>query len=269
MTKNKDGISFYFFDFDDNVMFLDTTIILNTNKNGEEILVEVSTGEFARIYPEFGKPGKYENYAMVDDSYRNFRDIPKEKLKPGQKQNFVLDVEKAINKGEDSWQAPSWVLFVQACEKQQPISIVTARGHSLETLKAGIRVLVEKGLISQEPNYHTIFPVGNDDVRRTQLDDPDLTESTPNLKKIAIIKSVDKAFEQYGSDPKHRFGMSDDDPQNVDLIIMAMRDCKLKYEDNRFFVINTNYIRKVKLEVFPIDFPATYDPEFESLELLD
>lgn len=269
MTKNNDGISFYFFDFDDNVMVLDTTIILNTNKNGEEKLREFSTIEFAKIYPQLGKPGEFENYAMVDDSYRNFRDIPKEELKPGQKQNFVLDVEKAINKRENRWQAPSWKLFVYACEKRRPISIVTARGHSLETLKAGIRVLVEKGLISQEPDYLTIFPVGNDDIRRTQLDDPALTKSTSKLKEIAIIKSVDKAIEQYGSDPKHRFGMSDDDLQNVDLIIKAMRDCKSKYEDKRFFVINTNHCKKVKLEVFPIYFPATDDPEFESLELLD
>jgi hypothetical protein len=58
--------------------------------------------------------------------------------------------------------------------------------------------------------------------------------TTPALKKRAIIKTVDMALEKYGLKPCHRFGMSDDDHQNVDLIITAMSDCKKKYPDNAF-----------------------------------
>ena len=55
----------------------------------------------------------------------------------------------------------------------------------------------------------------------------------------------------------------DDDPANVNLIISAMRDCKLKYSDRRFFVVNTHYTPedgidlRVKLEVFGYDQPIT------------
>ena len=179
------------------------------------------------------------------------------------------DVEEVLESGDQSWQAPSWNLFVHACNKQRPVSIVTARGHSPETIKTGVRVLHEKGYIQQEPNYLTVFPVGNDDVLYRELC-PELCRAaahekkTSERKRIAIRKSVDKAIEQYGSELEHRFGMSDDDPQNVDLIIKAMCDCKKKYMDKRFFVIGTHEGENVKLEVFPVDFPVTGQPESDT-----
>ena len=77
------------------------------------------------------------------------------------------------------------------------------------------------------------------------------------LKRVAINNLVESALKIYGSVPEHRFGMSDDDPNNVDLIIKAMCECKNKYPDKRFFVINTHKGEHVKLEVFPINFPVT------------
>ncbi len=252
---SSDGISFYFFDFDDNIMFLSTSIVVRNPVTRETR--ELSTGEFANVHSLLGQPGDWQDWAMFDGSFKNFRDIPEDQLEPGQKQHFVNDVEAAVSGPDDSWQAPAWPLFVHACAAQRPVSIVTARGHSPATLQAGVRVLVDKGLIPKEPNYHTVFPVGNDDVRRDQLDDPDLEITTPALKKRAIMQTVDKALERYGAEPQHRFGMSDDDPKNVHLIISAMAECKKKYLDKRFFVINTHMGEKVKLEVFPVDFPVT------------
>jgi len=255
------ALSFYFFDFDDNIMFLDTQIYIHNTETGET--KGVSTGQFADIQPFLGKDGEYKKYEIfsktingIRGSYNNFRDILENELKPGQKQYFVKDVEEAIA-SDKKWQAPSWDLFKYACEKHRPVSIITARGHKPETLKAGVRVLVENGKIRREPNYHTIFPVGNDGVRRGELKDPQLSLTTPELKKRAIRKSVDKAMEEYGKEPEHCFGMSDDDPQNVSLIVRAMRDCKDTYPNQRFFVISTHAGEEVKLEVFPPDYPVT------------
>ena len=193
MTKNKDGLSFYFFDFDDNIMFLSTPIyILDTFRNQEKA---ISTGDFANIHPHLGKPGKWENYTLFDGSYREFRDIPPDELGSGQKQHFIRDVEAAVSSDDESWKAPSWPLFVYVCEMQRPVSIITARGHSPETLKAGVRILLERNLIAKEPNYLSVFPVGNEDVRRSQLGDAQLTLSTPVLKKVSIIKSVEEALQ--------------------------------------------------------------------------
>ena len=51
-----------------------------------------------------------------------------------------------------------------------PLSFVTARGHSRDTIKAGIRVLFEAGLIEKEPNYLEIFAVNNRDMQQELLD---------------------------------------------------------------------------------------------------
>jgi hypothetical protein len=245
---------FYFFDFDDNIMYLTTKILLKNMVTKE--VIEISTGDFANIFSELGKPGKWQDYAMFEDSYKNFSDIPKDQLKHGQKQHLIEDIEKAIQTDPSVWQAPSWKLFVYACEKQEPVSIVTARSHSPETIMDGIRTLKEHNLIAREPEILTIFPVGNTDIRKKELGDDQLEMTTPSLKKRAIIKTVEQAMEKYGLEPSHYFGMSDDDPKNVDLIISAMLECKKKYMDKRFFVINTHVGEMVKLEVFPVDVPA-------------
>ena len=264
-SKPQKDLSFYFFDFDDNIMFVETPILIR-DRNTKQV-TKVSTAEFAKIRGEFGKPGKYLDMEVFEDTYSHFRDIAADQMKPGGVQHFIADVRKAIANNSDAWQRPAWPLFVHACKEQRPVAIVTARGHSPETLKAGVRVLKEKGLIAREPNYLAIYAVGNSQVAAELMasvkDAKDqqhlaaLPDKTSALKRVAIRRAVDSAMEQYGSKPEHRFGMSDDDPQNVDLIIKAMCDCKHKYPDKRFFVINTHEGEWVKLEVFPVDFPVT------------
>jgi hypothetical protein len=256
MAAPAEGHSFYFFDFDDNVMFLKTKVFVRNTRTRAE--VALTTGEFALVYPQLGRPGRWEDFALFDGTYRDFRDLPPDQLAGG-KQSFVRDVEEAVATPAQAWQAPSWDLFVYACEHQRPVSIVTARGHAPQTLQEGVRALVARGLLPCEPNYHTVFPVGNDAVRR-QLGDALLDLTTPALKRLAIIQSVEQALAQYGAEPPHRFGMSDDDPQNVYLIIRAMSECKQRYLDKRFFVINTHFGEMVKLEVFPVNQPVAGRP---------
>ena len=261
MADEKETLSFYFFDVDDNIVFLSTPIyVLNTETGKEKA---VSTGEFARIHPQLEKPGSWEDFAIFPGTYREFRDIPADQLAPGQVQYFVRDIKNLVADTSGTWQAPSWKMFVHACKAQRPLSVVTARGHNPETIKAGVEVMKDAGLIEKTPNYLSVYPVGNDEVRKTQLDDPDLVKTTPRLKKTAIIRSIEKAIEVYGEEYDVQFGMSDDDPANVSLIISAMRDCKLRYPDHRFFVINTHYEadlgvdQRVKLEVFGFDQAVT------------
>ncbi len=258
-------LSFYFFDFDDNIMFVRTPILIRDRKTKK--VTEISTADFAKIRSDFGKPGKYQDMEVFENTYSHFRDIAADQVKPGDVQHFVADVTKAVAGKPDDWQRPAWKLFVHACNAQRPVAIVTARGHSPDTLKAGVRVLKEKGLIAREPNYLAIYAVGNAGVAaellatvksaedRKKLEA--LSDKTSALKRLAIRLAVDTAIEKYGAKPEHRFGMSDDDPQNVDLIIKAMCDCKHKYPDKRFFVINTHEGEWVKLEIFPVDFPVT------------
>lgn len=245
--------SFYFFDFDDNVMFLDTSILIQNTVTTE--VTRMRTSDFAHIWPRFGQPGEWQEYALFKDSYKYFRDIPPDQLDDGSAQHFVSDVRQAVTTREpNDWQAPSWAFFAHACALQRPLSIITARGHHPETIKEGISQLKLEGWIEHEPNYLTVFPVSNDEVRLA-LGDVDSSLTVPSLKKLAIIRSIEVGLEKYGEDLPHQFGMSDDDPHNMQLIIEAMRDSKLSHPDKRFFVFNTHVQNTVKLEVLPMGEP--------------
>ena len=212
------GRSFYFFDFDDNVVYLTTPIILFHKETGNELAV--SSGDFAHESKNIGKVGVYQNYFIdINDakgSFRHFRDIEFTNLdrQAGKKQSFVKDIEQAIALADHVWKAPSWNCFYHATYNHRPVSLITARGHHPDTIKAGINLMASYGILPHDPNYHTIYPVSNPEIRNL-LGDTQLNKNVAELKKEAIRASVLKAIELYGYSPYHRFGMSDDDHKNI------------------------------------------------------
>jgi hypothetical protein len=236
------GRSFYFFDFDDNVAFLSTPIIIFHKKDRSEL--SLSSGEFASENKNIGLSGPYSDYFMdfndANGSFRHFRDkeLHPLEIKAGKKQGFVEDIQKALGELDSHWKAPSWEYFYHATYNHRPVSLITARGHHPTTIIDGVNQLVHAGFLPNTPNYHSIYPVSNPEVRR-DLGDIDFKQSVAELKKHAIRASVEKAIELYGYSPFHRFGMSDDDHKNVELITEEMRDLKHKYPEMSFFVIET------------------------------
>jgi hypothetical protein len=245
----KGGRSFYFFDFDDNVVHLPTKIILFDRDTGKE--AQVSTAEYASIYPSLGEPGsKWENFELRDNpmgSYRNFREHPKEQL-GDKEQPLVEDMIAALKNPFLEWRGPSWDFFYKAVKNNRSISIITARGHHPHTIRRAINLLVQSRDLSVNPNYLSVYPVSHDATRK-YLGDTDNKLSTAELKKTAIKVAVQDAFECYGQNDLHRFGMSDDDPKNIELIIEAMRELKALYPKNGFFVFNTFERQIVREEV--------------------
>ena len=232
------GKSFYFFDFDDNVATLATTIIIFHKKTGKEL--QLSSAAFALHHREIGVSGVYQDFYIdfndINGSFRNFRD-QKYSL-ANKKQRFIQDVEEALSKKDFNWKAPSWNCFFHAAHNQRPISVITARGHEPETIKKGIDLLVEDGHLTKSPNYLSIYPVSNPEVRN-KLSGGEETASVADLKRGAIRESVEMAIEKYGYSDHHRFGMSDDDPHNVELITEEMKLLKQDYPQMSFFVIQT------------------------------
>lgn len=258
--------TFYLLDFDDNTMFLDTKVALKNTVTGKEKLI--GTHEFAAVRQQLGDRGFWQDYEIYEETYRFFRDRVRSGADDNAEEYFVADIKDALaNKDPSDWQAPSWSMFVHACNNGRPLSIITARGHSAKTIKAGVRVLYDEGFIEREPNYLSIYAVSNDDSRAQILAEiptqdereavEKLKDATSALKRYAIHQTVAKGLVDYGPEPPHRFGMSDDDPGNIDLIVKAMAETKARYPDKRFFAINTHSGRHVKLEVYPIDFPVT------------
>lgn len=237
---HRGGRSFYFFDLDDNVLKLLTQNVLFHKHTQEEL--HLSTEEMVKIGKDVGKEGDYSSYYLDycdrSGSYRYFRDRPLsliQKLK-GEKQHFVKDVAKSLE--THTWQGPSWWRFYYAVTNGRPISIITARGHHPKTIKKGLGLLKVNNHIPYYPNYISIYPVHH---RKTRIDlgDNSLEYSLGELKKLAIIRSVYQAIKVYGYSPYHRFGMSDDDPNNLDLIAEAFQELKIEFPRIQFFVIST------------------------------
>jgi predicted enzyme related to lactoylglutathione lyase len=250
MTDADRARSFYLFDIDDNLLFLPTVLYLWNAEAQQERTV--ASGEFAAIQNMLGRPGAWQSWAVREETFRDFRDRPG---LPAEEQSFVRDLQAAVA-GGTAWRGPSWALLVHAATNQRAIAMVTARGHAPATIEAGLRALVDARELPAVPPIHGIYTVTNPEVRAlVGAGDPAMT--VPSVKKLAIRHAVDTALQRYGSAPTHRFGMSDDDPNNVVLAISAMRDCKLAHPDKRFFVINTNHLEPAKLEVFPMAHPVT------------
>lgn len=248
------GRSFYFFDFDDNIAFLTTPLVLFHKDHGGEL--EVSTGAFAREQASIGKAGAYKDHVIRWDdktgTFRNFRDHDDAELKRLGKngQIFLGDVAHALGLPDFDWKGPSWECFYHAVFNQRPISVITARGHHPDTIKSGIRLFCDAGHLPEHPNFLSVFPVNHVETRRL-LGDAEAKLSVAELKQAAIRVSVEIAIQQYGYSKHHRFGMSDDDPKNIQLIVDEMKRLKVTYPEFSFFVIETHGGSFTKYEVFP------------------
>jgi hypothetical protein len=247
------GRSFYFFDFDDNVIHLPTHLYIFHKSTGKERAL--TTHEFAEVQSMLGKEGEWKDYELRvhDDQNGSFRRFREKNINPWlswwKVQPLEEDMRAVFKKPFEEWRGPSWNFFWYAVHNKRPISIITARGHHPDTLRKGISFLKKKGLITHEPNFLSVWPVSHKPTRLL-LGDKNLEWHASKLKQEAIKRSVDAAFAKYGKNPGHRFGMSDDDPVNLKLITEAMKDLKKIYPQNSFFVIDTHGGKLIKHEVF-------------------
>jgi len=88
-------LSFYFFDIDDNLLFLSTSVYVTHSLTRQEIAI--TTGEFATIEGLLGHPGKWGDYRTTADSFRNFRDLAESEIQAGKQQPFLTDIAAALN----------------------------------------------------------------------------------------------------------------------------------------------------------------------------
>lgn len=276
-NADKGGRSFYFFDFDDNVAFLSTPVYIFHKDHGAEL--KLSSGEYAQHSRHIGKSGIYADYKTDfcdrNGTFRCFRDQDQSVVQRilGKRQMFVEDLAAALGFPDLDWKGPSWSCFYHATLNQRPVSVITARGHHPETIKNGVELFVREKHLPHLPNFLSIYPVSHPDIR-VSLGDSEFKMSVASLKKAAIRASVETAIEVYGKNPHHRFGMSDDDPHNIELISEVMTELKREHPQMSFFVIETQKGRFVKWEVFADHIEPTVCSEgpelgvFEQLSLL-
>lgn len=135
---------YYIFDWDDNILHMPTKIRLEHREDdGSWKPVEVSTSTFAMIRADV------EHYRAPADggwraAFRNFED------EPG-KDRFMEDTIAALEKVEHGEKpGPSYNALKKTLREGRLFSIVTARGHSPETIEKAVRVFIRYALTEQD-----------------------------------------------------------------------------------------------------------------------
>jgi hypothetical protein len=126
--EGRPDTKYYAFDWDDNLLFMPTSIILLSDKDDE---VPMSTEDFAEHRQQIGKePFNYKGTVIVDFAPNPFRNFRSE----GDKR-FVLDSLLAQP-------GPSWNDFVECINGGSIFAIITARGHNPKALREAVYNLI-------------------------------------------------------------------------------------------------------------------------------
>ena len=134
---------YYIFDWDDNILHMPTKIKLeHRGDDGEWRPVEVSTSTFAlvRADEEHYRPPK----GGWAEAFSNFEDHP-------DRDNFMEDTIAALERIEHGEKpGPSFQAMKKTLREGRIFAIVTARGHSPETIEKAVRVFIKYALSEEE-----------------------------------------------------------------------------------------------------------------------
>ena len=134
--EGKVKLSYYSFDWDDNLIEMPTKIVFKDVKNRG--VKEVDRHSFAEIRTKLPELGL--EYLPNDGAFINFRDNDEAN------ESFISDAVKAPT-------AKAWPAFVKAINTASFFAIITARGHSPQTLREGVRAVInaeKEGISKQE-----------------------------------------------------------------------------------------------------------------------
>lgn len=161
--EGKIELNYYAFDWDDNLLEMPTKIILQNDK-GER--VEMSTQDFAKKRGQFKELG-LSLLPNPDESFINFRDNPEANSA------FIEQAKTAPLPKEDT---SAWQAFVKAINSGALFAIITARGHSPDTLEQAVKAIINENrdginkneLVNNLRNYYKLakfrLPSDNEDV---------------------------------------------------------------------------------------------------------
>jgi hypothetical protein len=138
---------YYIFDWDDNILHMPTKIKLeHLDDDGLWRAVEVSTATFALVRADTehyrAPPGGWA------EAFKNFEDGA-----PGEESTnrFIEDTIEALERVEHGEKpGPSYNALKKTLREGRLFSIVTARGHSPQTLERAVRVFIRYALSERE-----------------------------------------------------------------------------------------------------------------------
>lgn len=239
-------LSYRAFDWDDNILHMPTKINMDKYVENSWIPLSVLPSEFAIVRND-------KEYRIRDnDPYKAFLEF--KDCGPRGDNSFMEDVKYSILNKQFG---PSWDTFLKCLMEGSIFAIITARGHEYETIKNGVKYIIDKCLTHSQQNrmynnclgYSNIFEKGrqykrtegrfsDNELIMTYLDackyfgvgapfsesfknefDVNPNESIEVCKQLALGKFIDICNE-YGrySNLGVSIGFSDDDKRNVEHI---------------------------------------------------
>ncbi len=233
--------SFYIFDFDDNIFHTGSNSYIYHKETDQE--VSLTSHEFVKHRTFIGKEGLYKDY-YIDPSpgrtFKRFGDDPK-----GLRFPFLEDLSEAVQ--NPGWEGPSWERFVKAVNRDRTMSIITARGHHPDRIEEGIQWLAQEGYLPKMPSIHRIYSVTSKETKNLiRWTGPDLISM---MKKQALHHFIESVYEEFGHEPAHRFGFSDDDPKNIASTRQKFLDLKQRNPHHSFFLYEARPKEVIEEEV--------------------
>jgi len=158
----KKKLNYYAFDWDDNILHMPTSIHMDKLCEGIWLPISVFPSEFAlvRSNPEYrvrdNNPAK---------AYEEFKDFG-----PRGDKAFLEDAKFALlNKNY----GPSWKTFLKCLKEGAIFAIITARGHEYDTIKSGVKYIIDTCLTESEKdkmyqnclNFANVFDKGEQHIR--------------------------------------------------------------------------------------------------------
>jgi hypothetical protein len=142
---SKRDFKYYIFDWDDNILHMPTKIKLeHLGDDGVWRPVEVSTSTFAIVRTDtahYRAPG-----GKWEEAFRNFED-PSPSADGDSRNHFIEDTIIALEKIEHGEKpGPSYHALRKTLREGRLFSIVTARGHSPETIEKAVRIFIRYAL---------------------------------------------------------------------------------------------------------------------------
>jgi hypothetical protein len=258
INESINSLRYCIFDWDDNILHMETPIHFQHKENGKWVEIDVSTSEYARIKNTVPDYINGEEWRIdFDRAFLDFRDFG-----PRGKNAFLGDVIKSLDNKD---YGPSWNNFINCLISGNLFSIVTTRGHEPETIKNVVRYIIYHELNDFQQNlmlknlmiYHEFFSKDFDYLIDDYLNncffigitsqyfidkfgyDP---SSNPSKGKKDSIQFIINRFNQYSKQSKlpTKIGFSDDDISYVNTIKNLFIRNKEVLDNIDFYLYNTH-----------------------------